>query len=124
MTDASTLQSLAYLYIAFGHATDDELSTDEMRTLASHLQAWVPDESLDAVGEALKGAMAAYRTPPNRRDKIAGALERAKSLAASLPAEQLPKIHEDLQAIAAADGNVSDEETKMMAAIATVMSGS
>ena len=122
MTDASTLQSRAYLYIAFGHATDDELSTAEMRTLATHLQNWVPDESLDAVGEALKSATAQYRGLTSRRDKIARALERAKSLAGSLPAQQLPKIHEDLQAIAAADGNVSDEETKMMAAIATVMS--
>ncbi len=123
MTDASTLQSLAYLYIAFGHATDDELSAAEMRTLAAHLHAWVPHESLDTVGEALKGAMGQYRALPGRRDKIGGALERARSLAGSLPAQQLPKIHEDLQAIAAADGNVSDEETKMMAAIAKVMSG-
>jgi hypothetical protein len=123
MTDADTLQGLAYLYIAFGHATDEELSAQEMRTLAGRLQAWVPDQSLQTVGDALKGAMATYRGKGSRRDKIAGALEIAKLLASGLPAEQLPKIHEDLGSIAEADGTVSDEETKMMDAIAKVMGG-
>jgi uncharacterized tellurite resistance protein B-like protein len=123
MTDAATLQSLAYLYIAFGHATDDALTTEEMRTLAAHLQAWVPDEDLEALGAALKAGMTTYRSKGSRRDKIAGALDIARKLAASLPAEQLPKIHDDLRSIAAADGSVSDEETKMIDAIAKVMAG-
>lgn len=121
MTDAATLDALAFLYIAFGHSTDDALTAEEMRALAGHLQTWAPDAGLEPVGAALKSAVGAYRKEPSARDKLTRALEKAKILAATLPDDARPKVLADLRSIAEADGNVSPEEQSMMNAVAKVL---
>lgn len=121
MTDAATLDALAYLFIAFGHSTDDALTPEEMKSLAGHLRTWAPDQDDSSVATALQGAVAAYQKQPTLEDKLGRALELAKVLAGSLPEDQPPKILADLESIAAADGEVSREERSLMQAVAKVM---
>lgn len=124
MTAPATLDALAYLYIAFGHAPDEVLTPEEMRTLAEHLRAWVPEAEKDTVGDALKEAVAAYKKMGSPRDKLARALECAKSLASDVPAEQHAQILEDLLSIARADGTVSREERSLMEAVGKILAAS
>lgn len=121
MNDSSDLDGLAYLYVAFGHSSDHDMSAEEMRALAGHLRAWTPDQDDARLSEALQSAVVAYQQLPTLRDRLARALEQAKALAGSLPPEQLPKILADLQSIADADGVVTREERSLMDAISKVM---
>lgn len=124
MTSAATLDALAYLYIAFGHAPDEVLTPEEMRTLAEHLGAWLPEAEQNTVGAALKTAVATYKGLGSPREKLQRALESAKSLASSVPEKQHAQILEDLQSIARADGTVSREERSLMEAVAKVLASS
>jgi succinate dehydrogenase/fumarate reductase flavoprotein subunit len=124
MTVPATLDALAFLYIAFGHAPDEVLTPEEMRTLAEHLGAWVPEAEQNAVGAALKQAVAAYRKLGSPRDKLQRALESAKSLAIAVPTQQHAQILEDLQSIARADGTVSREERSLMEAVGKILASS
>ena len=121
MTSAATLDALAYLYIAFGHAPDEVLTPEEMHTLADHLGAWLPEDERPSVGDALKAAVATYKGLGSPREKLQRALESAKSLATSVPAEEHAQILEDLQSIARADGTVAREERSLMDAVAKML---
>ena len=47
---AELTHALAFLYLAIGQATDDNLTAEEMRTLADKLHKRAPDLSLDELG--------------------------------------------------------------------------
>ena len=121
MTDATTIDALAYLYIAFGHAPDEILTPEEMRTLSQRLQAWTPDEDLEPIGDALKRAVATYKSIEAPRDRLARALEQAQILAGAVSPDKLPRILEDLESIAQADGTVTREEDSFIEAIRKVL---
>ena len=105
--DTQVLESLAFLYLAFGHSTDGTLAPEEMRALAGKLREWSPNSELGDIGELLKGAVAAYKASD---DKLGKAREVTAALRGQLDASQLGKVLADLEAIAAADGHVSAEE--------------
>lgn len=106
--DNQVLESLAFLYLAFGHSTDGTLAPEEMRALAAKLREWAPNVELGDIGELLRSTVAIYK---GTGDKIGKARELTASLRGQLDASQLSKVLADLEAIAAADGNVSAEET-------------
>ena len=105
--DTQVLESLAFLYLTFGHSTDGTLSADEMRTLAGKLREWAPSAELSDIGEVLRAAVDAYKAADS---KISKAREHANGLQGKLDVAQLSKILADLEQIAGADGHVSDEE--------------
>ena len=109
--DQQVLESLAFLYLTFGHSTDGTLTKDEMNTLAGKLREWAPSAQLGDIGEILKTAVTRYKAANN---KLAAARDARFSLGA-LGSDQLRKILEDLQAIAAADGHISPEEQSFIA---------
>jgi uncharacterized tellurite resistance protein B-like protein len=114
------LESLAFLYLAFGHSTDGNLAPEEMRTLAGKLLEWDPSRSLGDIGEMLKGTVAAYK---GAGDKVGRARQIAAELRGQLDAAQLSKVVADLEAIAQADGYVTDEEQAFIDEIAGLMEG-
>jgi uncharacterized tellurite resistance protein B-like protein len=105
--DTQVLESLAFLYLAFGHSTDGNLAPEEMRSLAGKLREWAPSVELGDMGELLKAAVATYKGTSN---KLGRARELTATLRGQLDDSQLSKVLADLEAIAAADGNVSPEE--------------
>jgi hypothetical protein len=105
--EPQVLESLAFLYLAFGHSTDGNLAPEEMRALAGKLQEWSPSSELGEIGELLRGTVLAYK---DTSDKLGRARELTRALRGQLDAEQLGKVVADLEVIALADGFVTDEE--------------
>jgi len=105
--DTQVLESLAFLYLTFGHSTDGTLTPEEMRSLAGKLREWAPNAELAEIGVLLKDAVATYRASDN---KFGQARELTTGLRTKLDASQLSKVLADLESIAAADGNISPEE--------------
>jgi uncharacterized tellurite resistance protein B-like protein len=116
--DNDTLHALAFLYLTFGHAADGSLTGDEMRALAKKLQAWNPDASFEQLGDVLKATVAEYKENPSRQEKYARAEAYAESLANHASAAGRQTIIDDLAALAAVDGDVSEGEKRFIATIA------
>jgi uncharacterized tellurite resistance protein B-like protein len=105
--DTQVLESLAFLYLTFGHSTDGQLSADEMRSLAAKLREWAPESELGDIGELLRRAVGSYKAA---KDKLGEAREITASLKGTLDDDQLRRVLSDLEGIAEADGQVIDEE--------------
>ncbi|MEZ4385781.1 MAG: TerB family tellurite resistance protein [Nannocystaceae bacterium] len=110
-SDTKVLESLAFLYLTFGHSTDGNLSGEEMRALADKLRARSPETDLQELGAILKAAVAEYK---GTADKLATAKGMVGGLAAGLDAATLRSILDDLEAIATADGEISDGEREFI----------
>ena len=59
--DEKILDALCFLYLTFSHATDGELTADEMRTVANKIREWAPNASLEQIGAILESADVADR---------------------------------------------------------------
>jgi len=109
MANNDALSSLAFLYLTFSHATDGSLSMEEMRTLADKVKGWAPDADLAEIGQVIQGAVASYKQVP-AAERLASARQHAASLASFADAGARARIVSDLEAIAGADGEVSEGE--------------
>ncbi|KIG13702.1 Serine/threonine protein kinase PrkC, regulator of stationary phase [Enhygromyxa salina] len=105
--DTQVLESLAFLYLTFGHSTDGQLSADEMRLLAAKLREWAPESELGDIGELLRRSVGSYKAA---KDKLGEARKITASLKGTLDDDQLRRVLSDLEGIAEADGQVIDEE--------------
>lgn len=105
--DNEVLESLAFLYLTFGHSTDGALTADEMKSLAGKLHEWSPSSELGDIGSVLKGAVGDYK---GASDKLGRCREIVAELRQQLDVAQISKVLADLEAIAAADGNVDEAE--------------
>lgn len=105
--DTQVLESLAFLYLTFGHSTDGQLTADEMRLLAAKLREWAPGTELGDIGEILRSAVVDYKAAA---DKLGEAREITAALKGTLDDDQLRRVLSDLEGIAEADGQVIDEE--------------
>ena len=105
--DNQALESLAFLYLTFGHSTDGQLAADEMRMLATKLREWAPDAELGDIGELLRETVNKYKAAT---DKLGDAREATAALKGKLDDEQLRRVLADLEGLAAADGQVLEEE--------------
>lgn len=105
--DQQVLESLAFLYLTFGHTTDGQLSADEMRTLAAKLREWAPDRELGDIGEILRGTVDRYKTV---KDKLGEARTITAELKGTLDDEALRRVLSDLESLAEADGQVVEQE--------------
>jgi uncharacterized tellurite resistance protein B-like protein len=117
-TQAELTHALAFLYIAAGQATDGTLTPEEMRTLAGKLQQRAPDLSLDELGTVLRQTVGAYKTIGSVDEKLDRAHAHAEMLRDAVDEKMRRAIVGDLQAIAEADGDVSEEELAFIATIA------
>ncbi len=102
--------AIAFLYLAFAHATDGALSGEEMRTLAEKLRGWRPEVGLDAIGEQIKATVVRYKQLSSREQRLAAATDHAAALARTMTAEQRQRVLAELHAIAEVDGTVAEQE--------------
>jgi len=112
------LDALCFLYLTFSHATDGELTGDEMRAVAGKIREWAPEAPLPVIGSILKDAVADYKGLPTRKARCEKASACAITLRDSVSFDSLYTVLRDLQSIAEADGNVSEEEKNFIADIA------
>lgn len=105
--DTQVLESLAFLYLTFGHSTDGQLSADEMKALAGKLREWAPDTELGDIGGILRATVDKYKASS---DKLGDAKAATTSLKGKLDNDALGRVLGDLQSLAEADGKVVDEE--------------
>jgi uncharacterized tellurite resistance protein B-like protein len=105
--DTQVLESLAFLYLTFGHTTDGQLSADEMRVLAAKLREWAPESELGDIGEILRGTVERYK---QAKDKLGEARKITLELKGLLDDEQLGHVLADLESLAEADGQVVPQE--------------
>ncbi len=112
------LDALCFLYLTFSHATDGELTGDEMRAVANKIREWAPNASLEVIGGILKKTVGSYKALPDRTSRCAQAAESAVTLRDNLSFDSLYTVLRDLQSIAEADGVVSEEEKNFIADIA------
>jgi uncharacterized tellurite resistance protein B-like protein len=120
-TQAELTHALAFLYIAAGQATDGTLTSDEMRTLAGKLQQRAPELSLDELGTVLRQTVADYKSIGSVDQKLDRAHVYAQTLRDSVDEPMREAIISDLQAIAEADGDVSDEEVAFIDTMAATL---
>ena len=111
------LDAIAFLYLTVAHTADGALTGEEMRTLANSVRAWAPDAPLESIGEVLKKTVERYKSLGARDQRLAEADKVAKALAGQLSAEERARVVEGMQGIAAADGEVSTDETAVIARI-------
>jgi len=109
MANDDALSTLAFLYLTFSHATDGTLAMEEMRTLADKLKSWAPGADLEQIGQVIKGAVAEYKQIPAGQH-LGTARQKAAALASFADAGARARIIADLEAIASADGEVSEGE--------------
>lgn len=105
--DTQVLESLAFLYLTFGHSTDGQLSADEMRMLATKLREWAPDAELGDIGDVLRGTVDKYKASS---DKLGDAREVTRGLKGKLDNTALRRVLTDLESLAAADGQIVEQE--------------
>jgi uncharacterized tellurite resistance protein B-like protein len=108
------LDAIAFLYLTVAHTADGAVSGDEMRTLANGVRAWDPDASLETIGDVLKRTVERYRSLPGTDERLAEADRLAKTLAGNLTPEQRSTVLDGMREIAAADGQVTDDETAVI----------
>lgn len=113
-----TLYALGFLYIAASHATDSELTKDEMRTVAERVSAW--DETVDTsfVAGSLQKSMTLYRSFDEGEPLLNQIHACATLLARKMERQQLEQILKDLMTIAEADGEVAGTEKDFIEATA------
>ena len=120
-TDAPSLPGLAFLYLTFGHSTDDAITGEEMRTLAKRLHQWAPDTSLPDLGAVLKSTVLEYKKLPGRNERFARTKQYVSTLTDQSGGVELEKVMTDLHAIASADGEVSEVEKTFMRDVAELL---
>jgi hypothetical protein len=120
MADPKVLESLAFLYLTFGHSTDGNLAPEEMRTLAGKLLEWSPGSELGDIGLLLRDTVLAYKSTS---DKLGKARELTVGLRGQLDDAQLSKVLDDLEHIAQADGFVTPEEEAFIEEVRATLKG-
>ena len=114
-------QTLAFLYLTFGHVTDGVLTPEEMRTLAAKVREQVPALSQAEVAQVLRQIVDLYKTMGSDEEKLDAARNQALQLRHHVDAATRRAIMGDLVAIAKADGYVSDEELALIDELSTTL---
>jgi len=114
-------QTLAFLYLTFGHVTDGVLTSEEMRTLAAKVRERVPSLSRDEVAKVLRQIVDVYKTVGSVEQKLDAARNQALQLRHHVDDAMRRAIMGDLVEIAKADGFVSDEELALIDELSTTL---
>ncbi|HET6567869.1 MAG TPA: TerB family tellurite resistance protein [Rhodothermales bacterium] len=112
---ANQLRSLAFLYLAMGHGTDNYLSGAELEAITDRLHARYPGHDRAAVQDVVGEAMAVYM---ESEDVVDTATELIVALKDSLSEEQRRAVLRDVLAVAEADGVVLQNERGLLTTLA------
>lgn len=115
MTEESNklLKNLGYLYLAFAHITDRNLSDEEMEMIRERLKAKDPSVTNEEITDILHDVTHWYNRTANNRAEV------VQSIAGMIHydfsnIEDKKKIIEDLREIANADHVFKDTESQMI----------
>ena len=115
------VHALAFLYLTMGQAPDDNITPEEMRTLADRLHRRAPDLSREQLGQVLRQTVQTYKEAVTRAEKLERALQYTSLLRQAIGLEVRRVIVADLRAVAEADGVVSAEELGFISAAARML---
>ena len=105
------LHDLAFMYLVMAHATDRELTTEEVDTILQKLEDWQPNMTRGRILRIIDAAVERYAQVP-----APSALDEAiASVKEHLSRPQLLDVLEDLRQIADADGKVLESEEELLA---------
>jgi uncharacterized tellurite resistance protein B-like protein len=108
--DWSLLHDVGALYIILSHATDNEISADEIAVMVRRLMAWAPRLEEEDVRQVLRQVLRWYGEQPD--EQALGGIVR--SVRENLSSVQRLMVMSDLYEIAQADGTLLDEERTML----------
>jgi len=112
---ASQLRSLAFLYLAMGHGTDNYLSGAELDAITDRLHARYPGHDRAEVQDVVGEAMAVYMEAD---DVVDTATKLIISLRDDLSTKQRQAVLDDVLAVAEADGVVLQNERTLLTSLA------
>lgn len=109
--DWSLLHDVGALFIILAHATDNDLSGDEIAVMVRRLMAWAPRLEEEDVRQVLRQVVRWYGEQPDEQ-----ALSNVvRSVRENLSSVQRLMVMSDLYEIAQADNTLLDEERTMLA---------
>ncbi|MGI9175230.1 MAG: TerB family tellurite resistance protein [Rhodothermales bacterium] len=109
----SLLHDISLVYLVLAHATDNELSDDEIEVMIERLQEWQPDLAEEDVRGVLRGALQVYADEPDE-DALGASVSAIRE---GLPVVQRLAVLDDLTHIAEADGTVNEHEEQMISTL-------
>src|SRR5690606_29731793 len=98
------------IYVTLAHRTDDDLSSEELSAIATKLNEWVPEAPEDEILKIVQDALSAYVQGPDKQMFT----EAVASIRERVPSHQLSALLSDLSHVANADGQVLDEEKRII----------
>lgn len=117
----SELHALCFLYLTFSHSTDNQLTLDELKVVASTVHGWAPGASLEDISGILKQTVASYMAMQSKADRYRRAAEIAEQLKDNMSYDSLQKILSNLVEISRADGELSADEEEFIIATANAL---
>lgn len=106
----TALHDLALLYLTLAHSTDGDLTSEESDAIQQKLTEWIPDAAESDVLRIVQGAMSVYAQRPDAKMMA----ESVAAVQRLIPDHQRQAVLSDLEAVAQADGNVSDRERSVI----------
>ena len=113
LPDWSLLHDISLLYLVLAHATDGELSDDEIVVMVERLQEWQPELAEEDVRDVLRAALRVYAEEPGQ-DALTASVGAIRE---GLPVVQRLAVLDDLARIAEADGRVNEHEEEMLSTL-------
>ena len=113
LPDWSLLHDISLMYLVLAHATDNELSDDEISMMIERLQEWQPELAEEDVRDVLRAALQVYAEEPGREALGAS----VSAIRDGLPVVQRLAVLDDLVRIAEADGEVNRHEEEMLSTL-------
>ena len=108
------LRDLALIYLTLAHGTDEDLTDEEVDTIAEELHEWQEEVRQESVLSAIKGALALYE----REDALDQVNAAIRSVRNEISVEDRQLILDDLVEIAMADGRYMHEESTFIGELA------
>jgi len=115
------IHCLSFLYLAFAHQTDGDLSDDERSVIRGKLNEWCPEESLDSISEYMDDAIDWYNglDHDGRINEIATIATNLKDN--GFTGDNRKAVLNDLVSIAKSDGSYDETEKKWVVILADCM---
>lgn len=108
------MHDVGLMYLVMAHSTDNSLSEREIAVMIERLLDWQPELSEEKVRQVLREALAFYSQEPDRE----ALQESVENINETLPSVQRLALIDYLVHIAQADGEMGDNERKLLKSLA------
>ena len=117
----SALHILAFVYLTFSHATDGELSDDEIGTIARVLRGWLPDASGEVISRVIADTAAWVGGLATDEERLAQAETYVHVMKEQMSEKQRSAVLVNLIELARADGKITAREERLIADLTRVL---